>query len=210
MLDVIGPRQQALLTLLLENKKGLTIDQIAASLAITRNAVREHVSALERDRLIAPGALVVTRGRPGRLYALTAKGLDLFPKQYGLLARLLLESLTQKLGADNVEAELGALGARLAADLKARITATALPEKARQIAQIMRELGYESEARSSEGAAPAIEAFNCVYHELAQAEPRVCRLDLALLEGLADATVEHRACMARGDASCVFCFKNKA
>jgi predicted ArsR family transcriptional regulator len=42
---------------------------------------------------------------------------------------------------------------------------------------------------------------------MAQADPTVCTLDLALIGELADARVDHKACMARGDASCRFCLK---
>ena len=71
----------------------------------------------------------------------------------------------------------------------------------------MRELGYEASARKD--GEPVIEALNCVYHELAKSDRTVCALDLALIESLADAEVEHRACMARGDNACVFCLKTK-
>lgn len=201
MLDVIGQRQQDLLTLLLEKKGGLTIDQMAAALGITRTAVREHVAALERDRLVAEGALAATGGRPGRRYTLTPRGHALFPKRYDMMARLLLESLTRNLGLAETEAELRALGARLGAQLKERLKGGA--NKARVIAELMRELGYESSSTTPD----TIEALNCVYHELAQADQRVCALDLALIETLADAQVDHQACMARGDNACVFCLK---
>jgi predicted ArsR family transcriptional regulator len=208
MLDVIGQRQQALLSLLLEHKEGLTIDQMAAALGITRTAVREHVGALERDRLVEPGAFAgSTGGRPGRRYALTDRGLALFPKHYDLMARLLLEALTERLGAADAERELRALGARLAAQLKPRVGAGSLAKRTRAVAALMRELGYEASA--PDAASPRIEALNCVYHELARADQIVCALDLALIENLADAKVEHRACMARGDNACVFCLKAK-
>src|SRR5690242_2245640 len=202
MLDVIGQRQQDLLSLLLEKKEGLTIDQMAAALGITRTAVREHVAALERDRLVTEGALASTGGRPGRRYTLTSRGHALFPKRYDVMAQMLLESLTRKLGIAETEAELRDLGARLGATLKQRVTG-GLAEKARVIAELMRELGYESAAPGGD----SIEALNCVYHELAQADQTVCALDIALIETLADANVEHRACMARGDNACVFCLK---
>lgn len=208
MLDIIGQRQQAMLNLLLEHKAGLTIDQITASLGITRSAVREHLGALERDRLVAPGAFAVsTGGRPGRRYTLTAKGLAVFPKQYDLMARMLLEALSQHLGADKAEGALRDLGAKLAAQFKARIPASDLPQRAHAVAELMKELGYE--ASVSANAEPTIEALNCVYHELAQRDQAVCALDISLIESLADAKVEHRACMARGDNACVFCLKPK-
>lgn len=206
MLDVIGHRQQALLNLLLETKQGLTIDQMAAQLGITRTAVREHVASLERDRLIAAGAFASsTGGRPGRLYALTPRGLALFPKQYDLMARMLLGALTQHLGADEAEQALRDLGEKLAAQLKPQIASGTLEERTRAIAALMRELGYESSAPAR--SEPTIEALNCVYHELARENQTVCQLDLALIGALADAKVEHRACMARGDNACVFCLK---
>jgi predicted ArsR family transcriptional regulator len=205
MLDVIGQRQQSLLHLLLETKEGLTIDQLAEALGITRTAVREHVAALERDRLVEARALTVTGGRPGKLYALTARGVAMFPKHYDLMARMLLEALTQRLGKAGAEKELRVLGERLAAQLKARVGSGKLADKAKAIALLMRELGYESS--SPEARTPTIEALNCVYHDLARADPSVCALDLALIGSLADADVEHRACMARGDNSCVFCLK---
>jgi predicted ArsR family transcriptional regulator len=207
MLDVIGERQRALLNLLLSQKDGLTIDQMAPQLGITRNAVREHVSALTRDGLIAASALAdSTGGRPGRLYTLTARGMALFPKQYDLMARLLLEALTKHLGAENAEREMRRLGAALAAQMAPHVTGATLERRTREVAGLMRQLGYESSAR--DGA--TIEALNCVYHELARADQTVCALDLALIETLADAHVEHRACMARGDNACVFCLKAKA
>ena len=206
MLDVIGQRQQALLNLLLEEKTGLTIDQMAAALGITRNAVREHVNALERDRLIAPAALAgSTGGRPGRRYALTGRGMAMFPKHYDLMARLLLEALTHRLGTAEAEAALRALGAKLATQMKPRVGAGDLTDRTRAVAALMRELGYEARAPGP----GTIEALNCVYHELARADQTVCALDIALIEELADASVEHRACMARGDNACVFCLKPK-
>jgi predicted ArsR family transcriptional regulator len=48
-----------------------------------------------------------------------------------------------------------------------------------------------------------------LYHDLAKDDQKVCELDLALIGELADAEVEHRACMARGDNACVFCLKAK-
>lgn len=208
MLDIFGHRRQSLLNLLLERKEGLTIDQMASALGITRTAVREHVGALERERLIAAGALAgSTGGRPGRLYALTPRGMSLFPKQYDLIARLLLEQLSQRLGAAEAERELRALGASLAAKLRHKVRGRTLAERTREVAALMRELGYEASARAD--GEPTIEALNCVYHELAQNDRIVCALDLALIENLAGAGVEHRACMARGDNACVFCLKGK-
>jgi len=203
MLHVIAGRRQDILRLLLEKKGGLTVDQIAAELGVTRSAARDHVRSMERDELIAPSLTPIpTGGRPGTAYTLTDEGLALFPKNYDGLARLLLETLVSRLGRGEAEKELKALGKRLAQGLKPRVGAGPLKHKAKKIAELMEELGFVATSSGD-----TIEAQNCIYHELAQADPSVCALDLSLIGELADARVDHKACMARGDASCRFCLK---
>jgi len=203
MLHVIGGRRQDIMRLLLEEKDGLTVDQIAAALPMTRSAARDHIRSMERDQLIAASLQqVVTGGRPGTLYKLTPQGHALFPKNYDGIARLLLETLVERLGQAEAEKELRALGKRLAATFKPRVGRGSLEDRAARIAEIMEEIGFSA---SSSG--DTIEAQNCIYHEMAQADPTVCTLDLALIGELADAKVDHKSCMARGDSSCRFCLK---
>ncbi len=191
--------------LLLEKKDGMSIDEIAEALPLTRSAARDHIRSLERDDLVV-GSLsrVPTGGRPGVNYRLTPQGHALFPKNYDGIARLLLATLVSRLGQAEAERELTVLGRQLAAQVKPRVGSGSLTDKAARIAAIMEELGYS--ARSN---AETIEAHNCVYHELARADPTVCAIDLALISELSEADVEHQTCMARGDNSCRFCLKKQ-
>jgi predicted ArsR family transcriptional regulator len=205
--DVIGARRQRIMRLLLEHKDGLSVDQLAAQLGITRTAIREHLAALERDRIVAlADSRPSTGGRPSRPYVLTEHGHDLFPKHYALLARLLIEDLAER-GEENVGEALTAMGTRLAARMKGEVVGTTLAERGASVARLMNGLGYEAGFRA--GDELAIEALNCVYHDLAAGNPTICALDLALVGGLAEAEVEHRSCMARGDNACTFCLKPK-
>lgn len=193
--------------LLLEHKDGLSVDQLAARLGITRTAIREHLSGLERDRLIGQGtSRPSTGGRPSRPYVLTEQGHALFPKHYALLARLLIEELATR-GEDDVGEAFGAMGGRLAIRMQGEVEGRTLAERGASVARLMSQLGYEAAFR--EGDEPAIEALNCVYHDLAAGNPAICALDLALIGGLAEAEVEHRSCMALGDNACTFCLKPK-
>jgi DeoR family suf operon transcriptional repressor len=205
--EVIGQRRQGILRLLLEQKDGVSVDELAARLAITRTAVREHLAGLERDGLIAQAASrPSTGGRPSRPYVLTERGHALFPKHYALLARLLIEDLAER-GEANVGEALTAMGNRLAARMKSEVKGDTLAGRGASIARLMSGLGYEAAFNDDEG--PRIEALNCVYHDLAKTNPAICALDLALVSGLAEAEVEHRSCMARGDNACTFCLKPK-
>src|SRR6266576_501630 len=74
MITLLGLRQQQLLTLLLENKEGLTVEELSKGLGITDNAVRQHLTALERDGMVVKGETQSTGGRPEQLFGLTAAG----------------------------------------------------------------------------------------------------------------------------------------
>ena len=74
MIETLGARQQELLKLLLENKAGLTVEELSQALAISRNAVRQHLAGMERDGLLLQSGTRPTGGRPEQLYLLTDRG----------------------------------------------------------------------------------------------------------------------------------------
>lgn len=203
----LGRTQSALLRLLLRNKAGLTVDRIAEGLGVTRTAVNQHLAALEREGYVTRrAAAVATGGRPSRLYALTERGAHLFPKKYDLFSLKALEALIETLGPEGVNAALERLGRTLAKDLAARLEGLPLTERVPLIVDALQEMGFDAKDATGAAPTPAITAYNCVYHALARAHPDVCQLDLAFLRSAAGASIEHAACMARGDNECRFHF----
>ena len=102
MIEVMGQRQQALLKLLLRTKSGMTVDELSQKLEVTRNAVRQHLAALENDGLIEPGISRPSGGRPEQLYVLSDKGKEIFPRQYSWLAELVIESIRDESGENEL------------------------------------------------------------------------------------------------------------
>ncbi len=200
-----GHRQRELLETLLVNKKGLTIDDLAKKLGITRTAVQQHTLALENGGYIEKGDLAETGGRPGRAYVLSEKGAELFPRQYSWFSELLLKSLKSQFGGEGLEAKMREIGSSLAEGLKPKLAEMSLPEQIREVSKMMRELGYETEIPASDREVlPVIKAHNCVYHHLAQEFEEVCQLDIALLESLLDSEISHEECIVKGGAVCRF------
>src|ERR1700756_3817887 len=72
MITLLGIRQQQLLTLLLENKEGLTVEDLSKGLGITDNAVRQHLTALERDGIVVKGETQSTGDPRDKFSGLTA------------------------------------------------------------------------------------------------------------------------------------------
>jgi predicted ArsR family transcriptional regulator len=117
----------------------------------------------------------------------------------------MLGELARHLGPDDLRLTLQRIGQSLADSLRGEVGSDP-DEVVRRIAGLMRELGYESRA-IEDAAGTEIEAHNCVFHDLAMADPAICEVDLALLRSLSGKEVEHRRCMARGERSCRFAFK---
>jgi predicted ArsR family transcriptional regulator len=208
MLETLGMRQQALLQQLLDHKAGQTIDELAAQLAITRNAVRQHLTGLERDRLVESNGTRPSGGRPQQLYVLSDRGRELFPRHYAWFAQLLIEALCEDAGAEKLGDRLEALGRRIGGQLRdtdvrdaaGGTIASTLP----RLVAHMADLGYGARAEADGEAMPGIVASNCIFHHLAARYPQVCRFDLGLMGAYTRSNVEHRECMVRGGGHCRF------
>ncbi|HEY7986610.1 MAG TPA: HTH domain-containing protein [Methylophilaceae bacterium] len=206
MIEIVGKRQKELLRLLLKNKTGMTVDKLSAQLAITRNAVRQHLAALENEHLVARGTTQPSGGRPEQLYFLTDKGNELFPRQYSWFAQLLVDAIQQESGPEGLTKRLVALGTTVGTQLKNQHPELKTQaQKLEKLAEIMQQLGYE--ANVADGAKPpAIVADNCVFHHLAMKNPDICQFDLALLSSFTGNAIEHQECMARNGNVCRFKF----
>ena len=207
MLEILGMRQKELLKLLLKNKTGMTADELSAQLSITRNAVRQHLASLENDGLLKKGQTRASGGRPEQLYLLTDKGNECFTRHYAWFAQLLVESLQQESGADEVGERFTLMGTRIGKQLSSQHPELSVhADKVKKLAEIMEQLGYSANAMLSDNV-EKIEASNCVFHTLAVANPHICKFDVALLSAFTDSAVEHQECMATGGNVCRFKFK---
>ena len=194
---------------LLQQKGGLTIDALVEKLGITRTAVRQHLSALEREGKIARGGVRPSGGRPQHLYVLTAAGTEQFPRRYSWFADLLMGLLKGELGGEALRKRLEALGAAAADSLRAQHGSEGrLQPRLAALATAMRDMGYETDPVPP-GRAREIVAHNCVFHQIAAAHPEVCAFDLGFMARFAGAKIEHTECMARGQHVCRFRFQEK-
>ncbi|MGH8194307.1 MAG: helix-turn-helix transcriptional regulator [Woeseiaceae bacterium] len=207
MAEVYGERRKQLMRHLLRNKAGASIDELARALGVTRTAVRQHLAALARDTLVAPGAERATGGRPERLFVLTKEGREAFPRHYSWFARLLIEAIAKEHGAAGLRVRLGRIASAVVAELRQRSPRKeSRRQKVKDASILMDELGYDARTGTDIAGAPTIEADNCVFHELAMKNPEVCQFDLSLLSGLTGSKVDLDECMARGGHVCRFRF----
>lgn len=204
----IGSRRDQILILLLESRSGMSIDDIAERLNISRNAVQQHLSGLEQEQLIKKDALKSTGGRPSRNYVLTERGINHFPKQYSWFCNLVLAELKSEMSEEAFRQFMWRLGVKLARTLVAQFSDKKPDEKIAALVDAMQNLGYHAMLDPNSGQ-PSITASNCVYHDLAQQFPDLCEFDRALISTLLDLPIEQTACMARKDCTCRFLIKTE-
>jgi DeoR family suf operon transcriptional repressor len=203
-----GTSQQEVLNQLMERSSGATLDELAAAVGLSRTAVNQHLTALERDGYIQKTVPRKTGGRPQNVYVLTEAGTNLFPKQYSWFSKLLIQTLRQEIGEERVSEYMYDLGVKLSAGLIPRLIGKNRAERIAEIVKIMNETGFIARTIAAEGTdkLPRVECKNCVYHDLSKDYPEVCRFDIGFLSGLMGAEVEHQACVQRGADCCRFRF----
>jgi predicted ArsR family transcriptional regulator len=200
--------QQEVLNQLMASREGLTLDEISASLGLSRTAINQHLMVLEREGHVRRAAPRKTGGRPLNVYVLTEEGINLFPKQYSWFSKLLFQTLREKVGHEEMSQYMYDLGVSLSAALIPRVIGKNRTERIDEIVKIMNETGFIATTISAEGSdkLPRVECRNCVYHDLSKDYPEVCRFDIGFLSGLMGAEIEHQACMQRGGGACRFRF----
>lgn len=207
-----GDSQQQVMSVLLERKSGATVDEMVDAVGLSRTAVNQHLLALERERYVRKAdPRKKTGGRPGRIYVLTEEGTNQFPKQYSWFSRLLLETLREKLGEEQLSEYMYDLGVKKSAALIPRLVGKNRVERVIEIVAVMNETGFVARTVATKtDKVPVVECKNCVYHDLSKDFSEVCRFDIGFLSGLMGAEVEHQSCMQRGGDSCRFRFKPPA
>ncbi len=199
-------RQEQILALLLATKSGLCIDEIAEQQEISRNAVKQHMTALEKNLLIKTAHLKITKGRPARNYVLTEQGINHFSKQYSWFCNLVLTELKEEMGSDAFADFMKRLGRKIAHSLAFQFTDKNAEQKTEILATIMQNLGYQVTIEKTANNA-TISAINCVFHDLAQEHLELCEFDRALIGTLLDNPIEQTECMAKKGCAC--CFKTE-
>src|SRR6516225_4168001 len=167
-----------------------TVDELAQALELTHTAVRAHLAALARDGLVKQRSERRGSGKPSSVYDLTPAAEYLFPKSYGLYLDQLLDVLSERTPADEVETLLREVGRRIAAQWT--ISHGDLPVRLDEAAEVLNELGGLME-RETEGETLCIRGYRCPFAALVREHPEVCGLAETLVSELVGVPI-HEQC----------------
>ncbi|WP_266171485.1 helix-turn-helix transcriptional regulator [Dyella subtropica] len=202
-LGLLGETQQRLMRALLAEHAGCTVETLCVKLRITHNAVRQHLSALMAHGYVERAQSRPSGGRPLATFRITETGSSLFPRNYGVIATEMFAALRSRLGDEQLDHFMQQMGQDLG-QREVPLPATASHEEVvRALAAHLDRLGYE--------ALPVkyrdewqIEAFNCVFHDVARQHKEVCKFDVAYMKAASGRDVHHMECIVRGGQCCRF------
>jgi predicted ArsR family transcriptional regulator len=163
-----------------------TVDELAGELGLTNNAIRAHLTTLERDRLVMQGEPRRGGGKPAFTYELTLEAEQHFPKAYGTLLQQLLEVLGGRLPRETVATALREVGHRIA--MNHGTLEGALPQRVEAALAVLGNLGGLAQAEDH-GASFLIQGYSCPLAAAVAGNPDTCLLAETLLADLIGAPV---------------------
>lgn len=179
-----------------------TVDDLAARLDLTDNAVRFHLAALEREGGVTkagvqrrPGA-----GKPAMLYSLTRAADEAFSRAYAPVLGAVVEELRAIMSGSQLAAFLERAGKRLAGE---RATAgNSLRKRVAGASELLNSLGGVTTVERS-GDDYRIVGRACPLAAAVEADHCVCSVVTSLVSNVVDADVKER-CDRSGRPKCCF------
>lgn len=175
-----------------------TIDELAAAIGVTGNAIRPHVAALERDGLVRRGEPRPSTRRPSHTYRL-APGVDtLFCQAYVPLLAELLAVLNATVDRPQLERAMREVGRRLAPPQSSR----SLAARVAAAAALLDDMGGVTEVRTRRNGRVTYEIHgsSCPFDSAVRSHPVVCLAVESLVAQMTGAT-SRQSCRKVGDRS---------
>jgi DeoR family suf operon transcriptional repressor len=148
-----------------------TINDLTARLALSANAVRSHLAALERDGIVVPeprqGAGV---GKPAHLYRLTAEAQALTPKAYDAMLGVVLDAARDRTGPDGYAAILRGAVDRLAGEPR---TSGSFDERLTDTRAVLAAVGANVEVER-DGNTLRLRGADCPLASMVAQHPELC------------------------------------
>lgn len=165
--------------------------------------VRRHLTALADEGLVERAACAAAGlGRPPAGWRLTASGRERFPRRYDRLALDLIEELSP----DELSTALARRNEKQVTQYRAALSGCAgLAEEVAELASLRDQAGYQAEWSGDDDDLTLTE-HNCSIYRVAESQPAVCAMELALFRQVLgpDVEVTRLTHAIAGDTGCTY------
>jgi predicted ArsR family transcriptional regulator len=179
-----------------------TVNELAAELRLTDNAVRAHLASLERDRLVSQSGMRPGVRKPHTTYALGPEAEQLFPKAYGRLVSLLMSIFSRQVKPRNLRAGMRAAGRAVAQEHLRELKGKTRQQRVDAALRILKDLGGAATFREEDGK-HFIYGNGCPIAAATANHPEGCLLSESLLAEIIGSPVKEH-CIRGAAPSCRF------
>jgi DeoR family transcriptional regulator, suf operon transcriptional repressor len=188
---------------LLRRKQAASAESISAELGITPNAVRQHLTNMERDGLVRSEPAPSTRGRPALLFSLTERADAAFPKRYGQLATMVLTELQEMGGPELLDELFKRVAKRHARGMAATMSGLGFDDQVERLVEWIGKAGTLAQREETPDGV-RITIHNCPFRNTALKFPQVCTITPQLIVELLGQPVSQESSIHRRDPFCSF------
>ncbi len=179
-----------------------TVNELAAELKLTDNAIRAHLQSLTRDRLVQQSGTQPGVRKPHVTYSLTPGAEQIFPKAYGPLLDVLLGVFSRKLSHRELEAAMREAGETIGDGYLSKAEGKTRDERIKLALKILKELGGAATFQESEGK-HLIRGNGCSLAAATSHHPAACLIAESLLARVIGTPVRER-CLHGPEPACCF------
>ena len=208
---MVGSTRTAILDALKRQGEARAED-LAASVGVTVSAMRQHLTSLAADGLVAHREVRSGPGRPKHFYALTAAAEARFPKTYDELASEVLDYVADE-SPELLERVFERRRERRVAGAVERLSGLGFEERVRELTRILDEDGYLAEVVQAPGEPGVFRVVehNCAILGVAARYGQACVSEIDFIRTvLPDAEVERVAHMMAGARQCAYEIRPRA
>jgi DeoR family suf operon transcriptional repressor len=207
----VGDTKETILELLLGGSK--SAGEVAETLQIQKSAVRVHLESLQSSGAVRSKFKIEKMGRPKKVYELTEKGREFFPRKYDLFLNLVLDKIADKKGEGEAREIIESIAEDIASAIRAKIDKSKHPNDLEQSLKIINDasdqMGFASSlGRDEKDNSFYIQSKNCILHKVASSnQDMIChglhdKIISKSLAGNPNARIELKECMALGNEYC--------
>ena len=200
------PTRRAIVQLL-KTEGALDSGSLGRRLKLTPMAVRQHLYALQQEKLVTAEVRPVPRGRPAKYWSLTPDAARLFPDAYAELSVALLAAVEDTFGPSGMRRLLGTRLTHQQADYASRIPASLpLEKKLQRLAKLRTAEGYMAEVRRERPGTFVLVENHCPICAAATACQGFCASELDLFRSVLgpQVDVERTEHIVGGDRRCAY------
>lgn len=202
MQNVQETSDQGLLDLL-RSRGSLNVLEMADATGVTSTAVRQRLTRLMENGLVAREAARQGRGRPSHRYSVTKKARRQAGSNFSDLALALWQEIRAVKDPNVRRGLMSRIADSLSASYAGRVTGQSLEERMESLSALFAERRVPMEV-GFRGELPVLSVKDCPYPELAEVDRGICAMEKMLFSRLLEQDVRLTECRLEGHACCRF------